>query len=1189
MPNKVQKRQSSRISVFQTATLMSQQMGTITGEIQDFSTDGVLFTLAQPTLASSLLNQPITIAFRSQTANAVQYLVMGRVVRIFDRSIGIAVDNFPAEAYRVLVLSVNQSAKVKSTRKSAYRKAQIAESMERCYSQFRLFISRVIEHFYTRLNVSSEDDTTSSNERWLLYSAHALLAKRRNEIEQAFFEDHVREMREVEFVQPDRKPSLALVDMEEFDDWLAVSQLINQLNQDYSSDVGQFELRYAALQGMALNTKSNPFGAHRIYWAFHTKLAENKLDNQLRMLLYNLFNESVLLYFKDFYVDLNQILNFVEPVLSDNAADVAKTEPDNADVGAASSPPFTNTTVEPQLNKKSFSRSPAISINDYLYGNSDQVGTDGTANPLASVQQSSKHVSLDFGLNQMLWRFNYLLNNAGAVQSYQAVTDAVMGYQSANRFATGSMPEMVELSGSVHSKRPFAAPYVQQDGASDSKLAADYLTPILHFLNGIQQQRAANNQDNELKDVSIKKQLMAVLAEFQNVAQLTPLLQAINSFDAALATPVAGQENTDISALLKKIELPLVKLTLLDENFSRSNTHPAQQTVNLIERFYAAADDQGKLFDHRLQRLLNLMVDQIVDRFEEDTSVFAEVNKVLMYLLAPIEEARKNKVTQIQQAFESRKNTEYHSAEEAVLVGMDAALTNTINLLCLGDWLAVMDNNIAIACQIVCLESGNKQFVLTNRSATVVREFSRNLLTRELAEGQVQVLPEYDLPFMARSAYKDMLSVYEQVCQKATHDPISGLVNQKGLMTHLDTVFGYDADQKRRIVLCVLVFDRMSLLDYNCASAEAEAAFSPFLATIAEQIRPTDTFARIGENMFAILMRDSDLDIAQPAMRAIMASIETQRIRCDDKYFVVSANIGISQLTDLIDSPHTLMCTAGAACVAAQKLGNYWIKNYKPDSKTIRQERSMYEWAGAIDQVLHDGLLFLRCQKIQPIDTSKGNLPHYEILLGIDESLAIDPQGFVLAAEKWRRSADIDLWVLQNTIEWLTAQGDRLNNIAGVSINLSAHSLNNQKIWAYIEQMLQTNPLLAHKIIFEITETAIIQNLETAQQFITATRAYGCRFSLDDFGSGYNSFAYLRNLSLDYLKIDGLFVRDIVASATDFALVKSMHEVGRALGLQTIAEYVENDDIMTKLRELGIDYAQGYGVEASKAIRELIL
>ncbi|MHB1678472.1 MAG: DUF1631 family protein [Sulfuriferula sp.] len=1180
--------------------LISKPLGATMGEIRDFSANGVLFALVGSTMAISLQDQPVTITFRSGLANTEQYRIMGRVVRVFDRSMGIVIDDFTADAYRALVKRVNKPEQPVLNDLSVYSKAQTLAANAECKAQFQRFIIQVVEHFYGSLEAkltSLEVKETSPGQRWAWRNAYSLLAARRKEIEQALLAEPAPDLQAMALADQSEKPALKLVDMEEFDDWLAVSQLVHKLNLDYAAEITQFELRYTTLLAMLADSRIKPFGPQRFFWALHAVLSKFGLENQLKAPIYKIFYESVVVFFEGFYAELRKAVAFVQlapaSIVKPSAAPAKMqvNQPSSAAPVAALIPPVAdknNRRILPVIN--------SISIDDYLGDAARYAPAGETTGSQAAQSPPGEAISFDYGLNQLLWRFNFLLNNAKTAPTSQALSDAIMGWSSMqpswDNLAAGSIPSVYELPGRTHSRMQFIAPSVQPAQANANYIAMppDYLAPLLGVVNGVQQRRAMQaDNDNE---ISLKSQLIDTLAQLKNPRMLDPLVQTINSFEEALSAPVSSESShSAIIGLLKKIELPLIKLALVDEKFFQASPHDAQQTVNLLERFHAATDDAGKFFDHRLQRLLDLLVNQIVDQFEINSNIFDEINKILITLLMPIEAARKNKISRIQLAFAQReKNAPFYAEpEQGDIAEIDIAITTAVDLMCQGDWVSVVTEGISTAYQLVCLGAEGKPFLFVNRSVTMVREYSRHGLYSVLSQGQMQLLPEYDLPFMERSAYKGMLNVYAQVCQQATRDPVCGLFNRKALMSHLETIFGHERAHKKGVFLCMIMFDKNNLLCQNIECAETDASFASFIGAIAEFVKPADIFARLSDTTFTIVLHDSNMELALADMKTVMTRIEAQRIRFQDKYFAIGANIGISELTDFIDTPQKLLKTAGAACVSAKKQGINWVELYKPNNKQIEQEQSMFEWAGGIDKMFADQLLYLRCQKIQPVEGSGNYLPHYEILLGLPDTLGINIQGFVLAAEKWNRSADIDLWVLQQSFDWLRAQDTKLDAIGGVSINLSGQSLNNQKIWANIKENLQTHPELASKIIFEITETAVIQNLETAQRFIETTRGYGCRFSLDDFGSGYNSFAYLRTLSLDFLKIDGAFVRDMVNSSTDFAMVKCMHDIAHALGLKTVAEYVESEDILDKLHELGVDYAQGYAVETSKPISELIL
>ena len=1127
-------------------------------------------------------------------------------MRVSDLSIGVAVENFPENAYRDLVLLTSQpKQQTPAIASSQYSAVQIADALAQCHNQFKSFIAQVIAHFYNNLGAKlafSADQASSLEDRWLLHNAYPLVAAQRNRIEQTYLGDEylTRDMQDAS-AEVTESQGLSLVDVDEFDDWVAVSQLVYKLNLDYAFEIGKFETAYAALTGTALSTNANPFGPHYIFQTLREMLVNDVFKSQLKTLLYKTWYEAVVAYIATFYGGLNQTLAFVNP---------PKAMPTPALPVNKRTPSFGNVTQEPAHEMADSGHSTGVSLDDYL-----QSLSMTAQSALAAMQQSATSfppgyfpqntgiaapghpASQDYGLNYLLEQLHQLHNSPGSDQDYLAIGNLLRDLPAVHPQSAGLsssvIPAMHQLldtangKSSVDSEGPAGG---SQAGAIDLITQVDDLSQILNVLNVIQQQRAT--QGHHVDETPIKRQLIDALPQFENASMQDRLFQSIHLFDEMLSTPLSDDAlNSDIRSLLKKIELTLLKLALMDTNFLKSSDHPAQQTVNLLERFYVAADDMGKLFDPQLQRLLNSLANQIVDQFESKPGVFEEVNKVLGNLLIPIEETRQNKVEQIQMACAQREK--FATAEQAFTaddhLSLDDGDVSGINLLRQGNWLSVMVNDVLVPYQLVWLNQSASQFVLTSRSATTIREFSRPALMQDLADGLVLRLPEYDTPFMERSAHKIMLNTYERVYQQALHDPVSGLLNRKGMITQLESIFANDDLQKRRGVLCMMMFDQLNLLYHNCESAEAEASLMSLIGVIANEVKPTDVFSRLGENTFAVLLHDGEVADALASMQTVVTALGQQRIRCQGKQFAVAVNVGITQINEEIDTVSKLLKSVGSACVAAKSKGANSVQVYAADSAQIKHEQSLFEWAGAIDRVLQDELLFLRCQRIQPVNSSNGHLPHYEILLGIDKQLATNPQEFVLAAEKWNRSADIDLWVLQHSFGWLRAQGDKLAAINGISINLSGHSLANEKILDYIVRALQAGNVPADKIIFEITETAVMSRLDTAQRFIETIRAFGCRFSLDDFGSGYSSFAYLKNLNVDYLKIDGVFIRDLAKSPTDFAMVKSMHQVGHALGLKTIAEYVENQAIMDVLGEIGVDYAQGYGIEISRPLSTLVL
>ena len=289
---------------------------------------------------------------------------------------------------------------------------------------------------------------------------------------------------------------------------------------------------------------------------------------------------------------------------------------------------------------------------------------------------------------------------------------------------------------------------------------------------------------------------------------------------------------------------------------------------------------------------------------------------------------------------------------------------------------------------------------------------------------------------------------------------------------------------------------------------------------------------------------------------------------------LVPMRSGSGSLTDILSA-------ADEACYAAKDAGRNRIHVYYSDDIELSRRRGETEWVSKINHVLEEDRFCLEMQAIRNLDietNQQGN--HYELLLRMraDDGQLIYPGAFLPAAERYNLSEKIDRWVVATTLEWLAGDKEELEALAVCSINLSGHSMGDDAFLDFLLTQFDQSIVSPGKICFEITETAAIANLGAAIEFIHALKEIGCLFALDDFGTGVSSFNYLKNLPVDFLKIDGSFIREIHKDPIDFAMVRSINEIGQVMGKLTIAEFVENDAILDVMRDIGINYAQGYAI-----------
>jgi EAL domain-containing protein (putative c-di-GMP-specific phosphodiesterase class I) len=318
--------------------------------------------------------------------------------------------------------------------------------------------------------------------------------------------------------------------------------------------------------------------------------------------------------------------------------------------------------------------------------------------------------------------------------------------------------------------------------------------------------------------------------------------------------------------------------------------------------------------------------------------------------------------------------------------------------------------------------------------------------------------------------------------------------------------------------------------------------------------------------------------------------IEDFRFSWGGKNFNVGASFGLVPITKASKDRAEVLSAADSACYAAKEQGRNRIHIYQQDDAELVRWRGQMQWVSSINRALEEDRLKLYFQSIVPIKRRDDEREHYELLIRMEDENGrlVPPGAFLPAAERYNLATKLDRWVIGTALRWLSRHPQHLERLSLCFINLSGQSLGDQGLLRFVSRLFDEMKIPSQKICFEVTETAAIANLSSATSFIKELKLRGCRFALDDFGSGLSSFAYLKSLPVDFLKIDGLFVKDIMDDSIDLAMVRSINDIGHVMGKQTIAEFVENKAILERLRQIGVDYAQGYGIGRPRALAEML-
>jgi Amt family ammonium transporter len=390
-------------------------------------------------------------------------------------------------------------------------------------------------------------------------------------------------------------------------------------------------------------------------------------------------------------------------------------------------------------------------------------------------------------------------------------------------------------------------------------------------------------------------------------------------------------------------------------------------------------------------------------------------------------------------------------------------------------------------------------------------------------------------------------------------------------------------------VLCYIDLDQFKLVNDVCGHAAGDELLRQVSKLLAKRLRNTDTLARLGGDEFGILLPACGIAKGLEIAEALREDVRAFRFPWEGREFAVGASVGVVPIDVDTESLSKALRQADAACYAAKDGGRNRVHLYQPDDEDLAARSQQMAWVHRIQEAIDQGRFRLYYQAICPTRGDSGDSGAFEVLLRMlnSDGSEVMPGAFMPAAERYNLMADIDAWVVDRTLAWLGDNRDRLTPaVTRCAINLSGESIGNERLLGRIEELFQRHRVPPQLICFEITETAAIANLQQAMSFIGRLKALGCRFALDDFGSGLSSFGYLKNLQVDFLKIDGAFIKDIHRNSVDYAMVQSINAIGHVMGLQTIAEFVESAEIVAALAELGVDYVQGYHVGRPRPLAE---
>jgi len=419
----------------------------------------------------------------------------------------------------------------------------------------------------------------------------------------------------------------------------------------------------------------------------------------------------------------------------------------------------------------------------------------------------------------------------------------------------------------------------------------------------------------------------------------------------------------------------------------------------------------------------------------------------------------------------------------------------------------------------------------------------------------------------------------------ATHDSLTGIYNRRHFEGQLSESISALSSSDDDLTLLYLDLDQFKIVNDSCGHKAGDVLIKQLAQKLNDVVMSRGMMGRMGGDEFAVMLKGGEAAAGYTIAKKLLNAVQEYRFIWDNRMFTLGVSIGLVEYRKGINSAEQLMSMADSACYLAKQHGRNQIHVYSSEDAKMQRYEADLDSITLINRALDDDQFVLYYQHYQPLH-KKALGHHYEILLRIqnDDGSIIPPAAFLPAAERYNLSARIDKWVVDHYLAWLSQNPEHLQQLVTANINLSGLSMGDKELKLYFLNAFEKYNIPYEKVCFEITESQAIVKMEETLDFINTFRKLGCQFALDDFGIGFSSYEHLKKLPVDYVKIDGSFVKDILVDAIDMAMVCSMKDVAKAMKIYTVAEYVESREIMVELGKIGVDYAQGYGVAKPQAL-----
>lgn len=990
--------------------------------------------------------------------------------------------------------------------------------------------------------------------------------------------------------------TLSLVDDDSYESWLADTTTIDKVTSEHRQLMYELHVRLSEVFGVKIDRDNNPYRPALFVDSFDAVIKSLALNHKMEMMCHDVFRDILVLQVGEIYRNLNHMMvgKDIVPVIK---YQMNKSEESKSKAAFAEQPApeeeFEVETVETADDV------PPLVPPKPAQPKVEPKAKQPVAKPAAEkkpAQPEPKNVSRE--------DMQTILNLVGDLQEMQENL-----LEQTRQNITDMPADKGQMSDSQHRARQMMARLKnkkQPARAAAAKAPTYKVDDLIKTLGKIGTANVQPVKDTGDGRVSAGRRLMAALEKAGGSANQIGRRerQIINVSDRIFQFVAKDQQvSGQIKEWIDRLEMPILKMALADETLFLDREHQVRQVINKIAQLEMLVEESGRENPQNsmVKNAIEWIVDLVNNEFDSSPDVFDRAIKQLDILLNTQSQVYEQNVSTLMQKLKSKKaalvdDKEISSHDKwEVQEQVRKDWVKKVERIKERDWIVVDDGRGGEdRLRVGYVDKDKQQMALVNLLGQLDHGVTFTEIARELHDGEAKYVGSNNEPALDRAQYTMLEELHHELVEQAAHDHLTGLFDRRELYRRLESDLstpGTEAGKEPDEILCSVAFidiDQFRLVNDTCGYEGGDDYILSMSKELGRDLPEHYYLGRMGADEFAMVMPRTALDDAVDLLEERLEQIHSRKYSWKKHSFPRSVSIGLVHVRKAGETAEEVMQEAENSCATAKSMGGNRIMVYHTGNRGLSHKRHVTKWGAELDRIIEQDGLYLRCQRIMPIRGGGMRKNKYEILLGVREMHGEKISDYFLeAAEHYHRMPDIDRWVVQHSLQWMKDNARKLADLEAMSINLSGQSMNDEQFHDWITGILGKVDLPMEKICFEITETAGISNLSAASEFINRVRDCGCRFSLDDFGAGMSSYAYLKQLPVDYLKIDGAFVRDLVNNPNDEAVVKSVCEIGHFMDKRVIAEYVEDARTLKKLQSLKVDYAQGYAVEKPKLLSEL--